>query len=107
MNMNNKSFKEKMNESKASWKVLFGLYKRVKIPWLVIIFVLLLSIAYKEAESQLAPFMTKIQTGAIEEYGFLGGFIALTVIVGVIEALQGSINELGAALTTRNVRKTV
>lgn len=106
--MNNKeSLKLKTKENKASWAALLKLYKRVKIPWFSVVCVLLLSLAMKEAESRLVPYTTKIMTGAIDMHGFLGGFIVLTIFVGVIEALQGGVNELGAAITTRNVRKTV
>lgn len=104
---NKKTLKEKLHESKASWSALLKLYKRVKIPWFTVLGVLLLSFALKEVESQLVPYTTKIMTGAIDTQGFLGGFIVLTVFVGVIEAFQGGINELGNAITTRNVRKTV
>lgn len=103
----NKSFKVKMKESKESWKALLGLYKRVKIPWIVVVLIFALSIALKEAESQLVPYMTKIQTGVIDTQGFLVGFVVITIMVGLIEAFQGSVNELGGAITTRNVRKTV
>lgn len=104
---NKESLKLKMKENKASWAALLKLYKRVKIPWFSVVCVLLLSLAMKEAESRLVPYTTKIMTGAIDMHGFLGGFIVLTIFVGVIEALQGGVNELGAAITTRNVRKTV
>lgn len=78
-----------------------------KLPWFVVLCVLLAALAVKEAESQLAPYTTKIMTGAIDTHGFLGGFVAFTVMYGILEAVQGGINELGNAITTRNVRKTV
>ena len=104
---NKMSFKEKMKESKASWKALLKLYKRVKIPWFTVLCVLLFSFAVKELESQLVPYTTKIMTGAIDTHGFLGGFVVLTILYGIIEAVQGGVNELGNALTTRNIRRTV
>lgn len=104
---NKKSFKEKIRENFESWKALLNLYKRVKIPWLAVICVLLLSFAVKEAESQLVPYTTKIMTGAIDTHGFLGGFVVLTILTGILDAVQGSVNELGNVLTTRNIRKTV
>lgn len=99
--------KHKRKENRASWKAMLKLYRRVKIPWLVILCVLLLALAVKEAESRLVPYTTKIMTGAIDTHGFLGGFLAFTVIYGILEAVQGGANELGNAITTRNIRKTV
>ncbi len=104
---NKMSFKEKMRESKASWKALLKLYKKVKIPWFTVLCVLLFSFAVKEIESQLVPYTTKIMTGAIDTHGFLGGFVVLTILYGIIEAVQGGVNELGNVLTTRNIRRTV
>lgn len=105
--MKNSQRVKKVKDNIASWKSLFRLYKKVKIPWVVIILVLLLSFAVKEAESQLVPYTSAIMTGAIEGYGFLGGFIVMTIVYGMVEAIQGGINELGNAMTTRNVRHTI
>lgn len=96
-----------MKENVDSWKALLKLYSKVKIPWFTVLCVLLFSFALKEAESQLVPYTTKIMTGAIDAYGFLGGLVVLTILVGILEAVQGGVNELGNAITTRNVRRTV
>lgn len=106
--MKNKfSFKSKIKESISSYKALIGLYRKVKIPWIIILFVLLFMFAVKELEAQLVPYTTKIMTGAIDSHGFLGGFVVMTIVYGMVEAVQGSIGELGNAITTRNVRRTV
>ncbi len=106
--MKNKfSFKSKIKESVSSYKALIGLYRKVKIPWIIILFVLLFMFAVKELEAQLVPYTTKIMTGAIDSHGFLGGFVVMTIVYGMVEAVQGSIVELGNAITTRNVRRTV
>lgn len=91
----------------SSWKSLFRFYSKVKIPWLLVLGVLLLSFAVKEAESQLVPYTTAIMTAAIDKQGFLGGYIVMTIVYGIVEAVQGGLNELSGAVTTRNVRHTV
>ena len=102
-----KKRKIKDNEAYSSWKTLLKFYTKVKIPWGMLIIVFLLSFGIKEAEAQLVPYTTALQTGAIEEGGFLLGYIVMTIIYGIVEALQGGINELCGAVTTRNVRHTV
>ena len=99
--------KNKDNEAYSSWKTLFRFYSKVKIPWGLLIIVFLLSFGVKEVEAQLIPYTTALQTGAIEEGGFLLGYIVMTILYGVVEAFQGGINELCGAVTARNVRHTV
>lgn len=91
----------------SSFKGLLGLYRRVKIPWLPVILSMLLSIVLKETESRLVPYVSKIEMGTIEESGFLGGFVMLTIALAVVEAFQGGANELGGAIMARNVRNTL
>lgn len=97
----------KGGDARTSWKTLFKFYTKVKIPWLMLIVVFLLSFGIKEAESRLVPYTSAIQTGAIEQGGFLVGFILMTLTYAIVEALQGGINELCGAMTARNVRHTV
>lgn len=97
----------KAKDSYTSWKTLLKFYTKVKIPWLMLLVVFLLSFGVREAESRLVPFTTSIQTGAIAEGGFIAGFILMTITYAVVEALQGGVNELCAAMTARNVRHTV
>ncbi len=105
--MKNSKHTHSVKESYTSWKTLFRFYRRVKLPWGLLLIVFLLSFGYKELQAQMVPYLSAIQTGAIEEGGFLVGFIVLTILNGVTEALQGGINELSGAVTARNVRHTV
>lgn len=91
----------------SSYKNLLGLYKKVKIPWALIILTMLLSLGLKEVESQLVPYVSKIEMGAIEENGFIFGFVAFTLLRTFVEAVQGGVNELGGALMSRNVRHSL
>lgn len=97
----------KAKDSYTSWKSLFRFYRKVKLPWGWLLVVFLLSFVYKELQAQMVPYLSSIQTGAIEESGFLVGFIVMTVLNGITEAVQGGVNELCGAITTRNVRQTV
>lgn len=102
-----KSKKVKDKKSRSSFKELLKMYRKVKIPWLLVIGSMLLSIVYKEAQSSLVPYVSKLEMGLIDESGFLGGFIMLTIAVAFIEAVQGAANELGSVMMARNVRRTL
>ena len=102
-----KRVKEKKASDKISFKELLKLYKQVKIPWVLLLLVLGMSVLLKEATLWLVPYTTKIQMGLITEDGFIVAFIGFTVLLAVIEAVQGAINELTAQLFGRNVRNTV
>ena len=105
--MKQKNLKEKIRESMASWKTLLRFYRKVKLPWGWLLVVFLLSFGVKEVQAQLVPYSTAIQTGAIEEGGFLVGYIVMSVMYAITEAVQGGINELCGAKTLKNVRHTV
>ncbi len=96
-----------LSDDQLSWRQLFGLYKKIKIPWLWMIVVALLAIGLKEVNILYVPYQTKIMTGAIGDHGFLVGFLVLSSGTVIMEALQGGINELTAAMTTRNASHAV
>lgn len=99
--------KQKKQQEGATWGQMLRMYRQVKIPWVMLILVLLMSLAIKETESMLVPYTSKIMGGAITEAGFLGSFICMTLLVAVTEAVQGGINELAGQMTARNVRHTL
>ncbi len=86
---------------------MFRFYRKVKLPWLMLILVAGLSILNKQAMLWIVPYTSRIMTGAIEEHGFLAGYIGFTLLAALIEAAQGAVNELTAQMTYRNVRRTV
>lgn len=92
---------------KASWRTLFRFYRRVKIPWLMLVLVFLLSFGMKEAESMMVPYTSAIMEGAVDQAGFLGGFVVMSLLVVAMEAIQGGVNELSGIMTARNVRRSV
>lgn len=99
--------RQKKQQEGATWGQMLRMYRQVKIPWVMLILVLLMSLAIKETESMLVPYTSKIMGGAITEAGFLGSFICMTLLVAVTEAVQGGINELAGQMTARNVRHTL
>lgn len=99
--------KDNKMDAKSSWKALFKFYRRVKIPWVMLIVVFILSFGVKEAESRLVPYTSDIMTGAVTEGGWLAGYLIMTVFYGFMEAFQGSFNELTSRMTRRNVQHTV
>lgn len=105
--MSAKEKKQKPAAGKQSWKQLFRFYKQVKIPWVMLVLVMFMSLAMKEVESRLVPYSSKIMTGAIADNGFLIGFILMTLLYGFTEAVQGAVGELSSQMTTRNVRHSV
>ncbi len=94
-------------EEKLSFKELIRFYRKINIPWVCIIVTALLGSLVAEAENWLVPYQSKIMTGDITGSDFLSGFVIFTLIYTLIEALQGSVNELGSAVATRNVSNKV
>ncbi len=94
-------------ERKESWKRLFKIYTKIKIPWIWMILVAALSFGMREIQVLVVPYQTKIMTGAITEGGFLVGFMTLTFAAAAMEAVQGGINELTGTMVARNARRSV
>lgn len=98
---------KKVKKEKLSWKKMFHLYRQIKIPWVMLILSGLMLIAFQEVSVLVVPYKTKIMTGAITEHGFLAGFVAMSLLNTLIEAIQGGVNELAGAMTARNARATI
>lgn len=98
---------KKKAEEKLSFKELLQLYMKVKLPWVRLIFVGLLTILYRQTMVWLVPYTSKIQMGLITEHGFLPGFLFFTLFYNFVDEIQGSFNELTGQATARNVRHTV
>lgn len=99
--------KTEKGAEKLGFRELLKLYKQVKIPWVMLIFVVGLSMLMREAQLWVVPYTSKIQMGLITEGGFLGAFIGFSLLYAFIEAIQESLNELTALVLKRNVRNTV
>ena len=99
--------RKRNSDEKLSWRELLSLYRKVKLPWGMLIIVGALSILAKQVMVMLVPYTSKIMTGAITQHGFLVGFVTMTLLNAVFEAVQGGVNELTGQMTARNVRHTV
>jgi len=97
----------KNNDDYVSWKQMWNFYKKIRIPWALVIITAVLSFAVKKMEVLLVPYQTKIMTGAIADHGFLGGFVFFTLAYAAVEAIQGYFGEISNYKTTRNVRNSV
>ncbi len=97
----------KIKNSSISFKQMIKFYKNIKIPWILVILTVVLTMVLKEAELMVVPYTSKIMTGAISENGFLVSFMVVTIAAAVAEALQGGINEIAALAMSRNVRRSV
>ena len=94
-------------ENRESWKRLFKIYTKIKIPWIWMIVVAALTFGMREIQLLIVPYQTKIMTGAITEGGFLTGYLVLTFAADAMEAVQGGINELTGTMVARNARRSV
>lgn len=99
--------KQRPTDETLSWKELLRLYRKIRIPWGMLILVGGFSLLIKQAQLWLVPYTSRIMTGAITEHGFIAGFVGFTLLYTLVEALQGGINELTGQITQRNVRHTV
>ena len=97
---------EKEN-SRLSFKQLFHLYTQIRIPWVMLILTVGLSILMKQIAVWVVPYQSKIMTGNITGEGFLFGFVGLTFLSSAMEAIQGGVGDLAAQMTARNVRHTI
>lgn len=98
---------KKKRFDKDSWIRLFKFYTKIKIPWGFLILSSLLSFGLKKAEVMVVPYTSKIMTGEITEHGFLMGFILMTSMYAIIEALQETANDLAGLTMTRNARRGI
>lgn len=102
-----KKSREKGMDAGISWRTLLRFYTKVKIPWLMLLVVFLMSFAVKEAESALVPYSSAIMTGEIMGGNFLVGFLFMNLMYAFVEAFQGSFNEWTGQVVARNVRRSV
>lgn len=101
----NKSEKIVKFGKEASWKPLLHIYKTTKIPWLMLILVVLISFGSQTVGVALAKYSSKIDTGTMTGGSFLVSYVALWLISVVLEYGQDLANQVGRAQMGRNVRK--
>lgn len=98
--------KDKMLGGKeSSWKPLMHIYKTVRIPWFLLIMVVILSFGSQWVSVKLVEYASKIDTGTMTAGSFLVGYVSFSVISILMEYGYDLANILGNAQMARNVRK--
>lgn len=95
----------KNTNKEDSWKPLFHIYRSVKIPWIMLALVVLISLGSQYVAIELAKYTAKIDTGTMTGGSFLVGFVIFTMISVVLEYGYDLANGIGRAQMGRNVRK--
>lgn len=100
--------KEKMfNRKESSWKPLLHIYKTVRIPWFLLIAVVLLSFGSQWVSVRLVEYSSKIDTGTMTAGSFMVGYVVFSVISILVENGYDMANVIGNAKMGRNVRKRI
>lgn len=89
----------------SSWKPLMHIYKTVRIPWFLLIMVVILSFGSQWVSVKLVEYASKIDTGTMTAGSFLVGYVSFSVISILMEYGYDLANILGNAQMARNVRK--
>ena len=98
--------KEKMFSGKeSSWKPLMHIYKTVRIPWVLLILVVLLSFGSQWVSVRLVEYSSKIDTGTMTAGSFLVGYVVFSIISILVENGYDMANIIGNAQMGRNVRR--
>lgn len=100
--------KEKMlNRKESSWKPLLHIYKTVRIPWFLLITVVLLSFGSQWVSVRLVEYSSKIDTGTMTAGSFMVGYVVFSIISILVENGYDMVNVIGNAQMGRNVRKRI
>lgn len=92
-------------KQEISLKYLLNVYKTVKIPWLMLLLVVLASFGSQTIGVKLAEYSSKIETGTMTGGSFLICYVLFTVIYDVLETGYELANGVGRAQMGRNVRR--
>lgn len=99
--------KKKKGSKEASFKPLLNIYKTTRIPWLMLILVVLASFGSQTVSVWIAEYTAKIDTGTMTGGSFIVGYVALTISSFVLEYGYDLANGIGRAQMGRNVRKKI
>lgn len=98
--------KEKMLGGKeSSWKPLLHIYKTVRIPWFLLVMVVLISFGSQWVSVRLVEYSSKIDTGTMTAGSFLVWYVIYSIISIILEYGYDLANVLGGAQMARNVRR--
>lgn len=96
--------KKKMKKE-GSWKSLLHIYKTSKIPWFMLVMVVVCEIAMQTIGVITVPYGSKIDTGNMDGAGFVITYALLSIIYCMFENGYEYFNTVGRAQMGRNVRK--
>lgn len=99
--------KNKKSGKEASFKPLLKIYKTAKIPWLMLILVVLISFGSQTVSVWIAEYAAKIDTGTMTGGSFIVMYVALSIMSFVLEYGYDLANGLGRSQMGRNVRKRI
>ena len=95
----------KKSKKEGSWKSLLHIYKTTKIPWMMLIFVVVCDIGMQTIGVYTVPYGSKIDTGNMAGAGFVIMYALLSIIYCMFENGYDLVNSIGKAQMGRNVRK--
>lgn len=102
-----KQIKKRKSSKEASFKKLLNIYKTTRIPWLMLILVVLASFGSQTVSVLIAEYTAKIDTGTMTGGSFIVNYVALTIMSFVLEYGYDLANGLGRSQMGRNVRKKI
>lgn len=102
-----KQIKKRKSSKEASFKKLLNIYKTTRIPWLMLILVVLASFGSQTVSVLIAEYTAKIDTGTMTGGSFIVNYVALTIMSFVLEYGYDFANGLGRSQMGRNVRKKI
>ena len=98
---------KRKNNREASFKPLLNIYKTTRIPWLMLILVVLVSFGSQTVSVRLTEYSARIDTGTMTGGSFIVSYVALSISSFVLEYGYDLANGLGRAQMGRNVRKRI
>lgn len=102
-----KQIKKRKSSKEASFKKLLNIYKTTRIPWQMLILVVLASFGSQTVSVLIAEYTAKIDTGTMTGGSFIVNYVALTIMSFVLEYGYDLANGLGRSQMGRNVRKKI
>lgn len=95
----------KNKPGKSSWKSLLHMYRTTKIPWLMLLLVVLVSFGSQTIGVIAVKYSARIDTGDMTGAAFLIGYIVITIVSNFLENAYDLVQQIGGAQMGRNVRR--
>lgn len=99
--------KKKKQKKEGSWKSLIHIYKTAKIPWMLLVLVVVCDLGMQTIGVKVVPYGSKIDTGTMGGMGFIAMYAILSIVYCMFENGYDLFNGMGRAKMCRNVRRTL